>query len=1142
MPMTVVLGGALLVSGQLTSDAIYVGGAVQLATPPGNTPYDPNGTLVVPSISGPAAIIGAPPTAIVENITSPNPDGSYTVGDTIYVDVNFDTAVIVSGAPQLQLNTGVSGRYATYLNGSGTSTLTFVYTVQSGDDITDLDYAGTGSLALNGGSIQDSAHLNVDPTLPTPGQTGSLGANNDLLVSSMLYWDPIVASAGTGTWGLASSQNYWHVGSSTGPLHSWVNGTDAIFGVCAGTPGAIYISDRFNPAGPITPRSLTFAVDGYSIYGMSEYDTLGIFNEGTTIDVVAGSAEIFCSINDVTSSGGGLVKTGAGALILNDTNSYTGSTTISNGVLQLGDGNHTGTLGEGEIINNSALCFDNNCNMAFANDISGSGTVEQKSFSTLILTGNNSYNGGTIFSAGNLAVDSDVRLGNSSGALSFNGGSLQIDGTAFTNTPRTINWSAAGGGFKISDSTNTFTLSSTQNLTGTGTLTKSGTGTLLVNGTIGSNHVTIATLGGTLKLGTSSSLLNSVIVNVYHYGTLDLNGTNNTINTLTMLGGAVTTGSGILTLSDTLYTVQFYSNSISGQLNLTSGTHIFDILGNLEISANISGSGAINTTEISNGSSFGVLTLSGTNTYTGGTIITAGMVKIGNGGTTGSLGSGSVTNNDNLSFNRSDTINISNAISGTGSIINNGIGTLIFTGNNTYSGTTTINAGTLQIGNNNGTTGSLGTGAVIDNGTLAFSRSDSVTLSNTISGSGTLLKNGGTGLLTLTGNNSYSGGTTIYNGNSLSVSSDANLGSGSVNFIGGHLKITGNGFVTSKVFNLGSSASVFEIGNGTLNISGNMIGTGQLVLLSGTLLLNGTSDSNNICIVGGTLKTGASNRFLNTPSIFVTTLLDLNGYNETINNLSAESGARVVSTGTGTLTLQGNITTSGSPWIVAGSINLTSGTHIFDIGLISPYCYPTISANIGGSGGINKTNTGKIALTGNNTYTGTTTISAGILQIGDGGTAGSLGTGAVIDNGTFVFNRSDNVTISNAISGTGSLLKNGTGVLTLTGTKTYTGGTTISQGTLQLGDGTTNGSVAGNIINNAALKFAEAVDLIFSGNISGSGLLSVDINPAETLTFSGTNTYTGDTILNSGTLVFDGVSSFPNASDIIFNGGTWIWG
>jgi autotransporter-associated beta strand protein len=150
------------------------------------------------------------------------------------------------------------------------------------------------------------------------------------------------------------------------------------------------------------------------------------------------------------------------------------------------------------------------------------------------------------------------------------------------------------------------------------------------------------------------------------------------------------------------------------------------------ISGIIAGSGSLALNAI-NGT--GTLTLTGNNTYAGTTTISSGAtLQIGNGGTTGSLGTGSVTNNGTLSFNRNNAITIANVISGEGGLIQVGSGTAIITRDNTYSGATIINSGTtLQVGSGSAsTTGSLGTSAITNNGTLVFNRS-SVTASNAIS-------------------------------------------------------------------------------------------------------------------------------------------------------------------------------------------------------------------------------------------------------------------------------------------------------------------------------------------------------------------------------------------------------------------------
>ena len=118
----------------------------------------------------------------ITNVTSTVADGTYLSGAVIPITITFSEAVIVTGTPQLTLETGVIDRVVNYISGSGTATLTFIYTSQSGDSSTDLDYVSSNALALNGGTIRDTATNNAILTLPAPGALGSLGANKEIVV------------------------------------------------------------------------------------------------------------------------------------------------------------------------------------------------------------------------------------------------------------------------------------------------------------------------------------------------------------------------------------------------------------------------------------------------------------------------------------------------------------------------------------------------------------------------------------------------------------------------------------------------------------------------------------------------------------------------------------------------------------------------------------------------------------------------------------------------------------------------------------------------------------------------------------------------------------------------------------------------
>jgi fibronectin-binding autotransporter adhesin len=112
-------------------------------------------------------------------------------------------------------------------------------------------------------------------------------------------------------------------------------------------------------------------------------------------------------------------------------------------------------------------------------------------------------------------------------------------------------------------------------------------------------------------------------------------------------------------------------------------------------------------------------------------------------------------------------------------------------------------------------------------------------------------------------------------------------------------------------------------------------------------------------------------------------------------------------------------------------------------------------------------------------------------------------TGDVTDNGVLAFDRSDSVTFAGAISGTGALVQLGSGVLTLIGANTYSGGTTISAGTLQVGNSGTTGSIIGNVVDNGTLSFNRSNTLSFGGVISGTG--SLEQNGSGSTILSGIN-------------------------------------
>src|SRR5205085_833505 len=164
---------ALALNGGTIRDTATNNAALTLASPGAAGSLGANKNLVVDTTA---------PT--VTGVSSSAADGSYKAGWVIPLQVTFSEPVTVTGTPLLTLETGTSDAVVSYTSGSGTSTLTFTYTVTAGDTAADLDYHDTAALALNGGTIRDTAFNAATLTLASPGAAGSLGANKNLVVDT----------------------------------------------------------------------------------------------------------------------------------------------------------------------------------------------------------------------------------------------------------------------------------------------------------------------------------------------------------------------------------------------------------------------------------------------------------------------------------------------------------------------------------------------------------------------------------------------------------------------------------------------------------------------------------------------------------------------------------------------------------------------------------------------------------------------------------------------------------------------------------------------------------------------------------------------------------------------------------------------
>ena len=539
--------------------------------------------------------------------------------------------------------------------------------------------------------------------------------------------------------------------------------------------------------------------------------------------------------------------------------------------------------------------------------------------------------------------------------------------------------------------------------------------------------------------------------------------TGNTTTIATQITGAnnvIVTGGGTLALTNT-------TNNYTGGSQILGGSI-------LRIDSDAELGGPAGALTFGDGTTAGTLTFAGTTTVGGTRAVT--------------LNAGSQTVNTGTF---TDTI-AANVV-GTGALVKTGTGTLILTGANTYSGTTTISAGTLQIGNTVAasnifdTTASIASSAIINNGTLVFNRGDAstanptVTYAGLISGTGQL-KQIGANTLILTANNTYTGVTTlssqtittVVNGTSTAtIYGTLQLGNGgTTGWIGSSSVVNGSGatlaFDRSDNVSWGgvisSSGNVTQLGTGALTFTAANTYSGATTISSGSLVLTGA----------GAIASSA---------VTDNGVFDFSGITAASATIKSLAG-------------------SGSVVMGAKNLILTSGA--------------TFTGVISGTGALTL-NSGAETLTGNNTYTGTTTIASGaILQLGSASTTGGVGSTLIVDNGNLILSRTDAVVYNGVVSGTGTLNLASTGMITLNGANTVTGLTTVSAGTLVVGDAAHStaslggavtlvsgstlsgyGTIAGAVTNAGTVSVGTGtVGKLTVGSYNQSGALTVEVSPA----------------------------------------------
>jgi autotransporter-associated beta strand protein len=480
-------------------------------------------------------------------------------------------------------------------------------------------------------------------------------------------------------------------------------------------------------------------------------------------------------INGIVGGTIGLTKAGTGQLTLSGANTYTGGTTINAGTLQIGT---VGALGSivGAVINNGRFDIVNadtsgiTAGTATITNISGGFTQFSNTSTAFAAAITNNTGGITRFNATSTAGIATIT--NNGGVTQFQRhehGRRRHHHQRQQRTTEFFNTSVAGNPTIINNiggSTVFFDLSSA----GHATITNNAGGSTKFNATSTAGFATITTNSGgrTLFFDTSTGGNAQFITNPG--GIFDISNLTSSGMTVGSIEGAGTyfLGAKALTVgSNNLPSVEVNGTIADGGQNGGTGGALIKV-------------------------GTGTLILSGANTYTGGTTISEGTLQIGNGILTGSI-LGPVVDNGALVFDRLDGVTFGGVISGTGSLTQSGGSPLILTGDNTYAGGTTISAGKGLVIGDGGTIGSI-VGNVTDNGFLTFNREDNTTFSGTISGTG-ILRQQGPGTLTLTGVNSYMGGTALLAG-TLSVDKDAELGGTGVAITlrGGELLTTTDGF------------------------------------------------------------------------------------------------------------------------------------------------------------------------------------------------------------------------------------------------------------------------------------------------------------------------------------------------------------
>jgi autotransporter-associated beta strand protein len=694
-------------------------------------------------------------------------------------------------------------------------------------------------------------------------------------------------------------------------------------------------------------------------------------------------------------------------------------------------------------------------------------------------TGNNSL------SLGLTLANNETIQGGGSGTTLTLSGTINNQGNALTVSGGSgavvINNTISGSGGLVENGSVSLTLSGTAGNTFTG-------GTTVQSGTLLLDESGATALAGPLTVGSgsgtalaqwqaSNQLASGAAVTVCGSGTVDLNGNTQTATALSLLGGSLKTEAGSLTLSGNVSASG--TSTLSGNLALTAGSHAFNVssASTLTVSAVVSGSASLNA------SGSGTLVLSAANTYSGGTTVTSGTLAVGNGsalssgvltlngGTLSSSGGAqtltnaitvgantTIGNSSNLTFtgavtltgNRTLTVGTSatatfkGVIGQSGStpyaLTKSGAGTLVLSTANTYTGGTTLTAGTVTVSNGN----ALGNGTLTLNGGTLSSSGGAQTLANAITFSANSVI-GSSSTLIFTGAVTLTGNRTLTVGSNATATLKGVIGqSGSTPR---SLTKSGAGTLVLSAANTYSGGTT--MGSGTLTVSnGSALGSGVFTLSGGTLSSSGAQTLANAVTLNGNSAIGSSSNLTLTGAVTLTgnrTLTVATGATATITGNIGQSGSTAYSftkAGAGTLVIAGSNT-------YTGGTNVSLGTLLVNGSLGSGTVSVTNGAILGGSGTmgpISVSSGGKVQPSAGNSPTAILSCTGVTFSSGstfaaalDGATAGANGydqlnvTSGTVNLGGSTLNVSIGTGFTPKIGETFTIIQNG-GSSAITGT------------------------------------------------------------------------------------------------------------